>query len=278
MLHRQMQLYKILSDNVIRDSAVKVTNIPGTSSNQTPTTVNIIDDTPKETNTSAQKQNPLRPYIEKYSKYYQKNQNRKMGDGKTFTKMNLLLEIHKHYSFEDTIIIAMHVLRDNGVKTNFAELEGLLTHMADGTLQTYKDEMNASYYKNEMDEIHESHKAISSEAKKYSDIFNRYNGKLLSDKLTSRFCYLDLIAEIFRTHSSIEDTILIATYTLKHSGLDVTAASIENTVNQMLDGTVHTNNTEYNTPGFYKIIMNMMKAGHERGIDFSDMKFSFTDL
>lgn len=273
-----MQLYKILSDNVIRDSAVKVTNIPGTSSNQTPTTVNIIDDTPKETNTSAQKQNPLRPYIEKYSKYYQKNQNRKMGDGKTFTKMNLLLEIHKHYSFEDTIIIAMHVLRDNGVKTNFAELEGLLTHMADGTLQTYKDEMNASYYKNEMDEIHESHKAISSEAKKYSDIFNRYNGKLLSDKLTSRFCYLDLIAEIFRTHSSIEDTILIATYTLKHSGLDVTAASIENTVNQMLDGTVHTNNTEYNTPGFYKIIMNMMKAGHERGIDFSDMKFSFTDL
>lgn len=71
MLHRQMQLYKILSDNVIRDSAVKVTNITGTSSNQTPTTVNIIDDTPKETNTSAQKQNPLRPDIEKYSKYYQ---------------------------------------------------------------------------------------------------------------------------------------------------------------------------------------------------------------
>ena len=103
MLHLQMQLYKILSDNVIRDSAVKVTNITGTSSNQTPTTVNIIDDTPKETNTSAQKQNPLRPDIEKYSKYYQKNQNRKMGDGKTFSKMDLLLEIHKHYSFEDTL-------------------------------------------------------------------------------------------------------------------------------------------------------------------------------
>lgn len=191
--------------------------------------------------------------------------------------MDLLLEIHKHYSFEDTIIIAMHVLKDNGVRTTFPELEGLLKHMGDGTLYTYSDEMNATYYKNEMAKIHESHKSISIEAKKYSDIFNRYNGKLLSDKLSSRFCYLDLITEIYKTHSSMEDTILIATYALKNSGLNVTAASIENTVNQMLNGTVHTDNTEYNTRNFYYLYMNMFKIGHERGIDFSDMKFSFTN-
>lgn len=150
--------------------------------------------------------------------------------------------------------------------------------MGDGTLYTYKDEMNATYYKNEMAKIHESHKAISMEAKKYSDIFSRNNGKLLSDKLSSRFCYLDLITEIYRTHSSLEDTILIAAYALKNSGLNVTAASIENTVNQMLAGTVHTDNTEYNTRGFYFYYMNIFKEGHKRGIDFSEMKFSFTDL
>ena len=52
-----------------------------------------------------------------------------MAHGKTFSKMDLLLEIHKHYSFEDTIIIAMHVLKDNGVRTSFAELEGLLKNI-----------------------------------------------------------------------------------------------------------------------------------------------------
>nr|WP_295162865.1 hypothetical protein [uncultured Methanobrevibacter sp.] len=268
----------VLSDNVIRDSAVKVTNLTQSSSNQTPTTVTIIDDTPKETDTSAQKQDLLRPDIVKYDKYFKKNMGKTMVKGKSFSEMDLLLEIHKHYSFEDTIIIAMHVLRDNGYRVTFTGLEGMLKAMGDGTLHTWDYQMNSSYYKNEMGKIHESHKSLNIEAKKYSDMFNRKNGKLITERVNARYCYLDLIVEVFQKHSSLEDTILISTYALKNSGLNVTAASIENTINQMMAGTVHAENTECTTSSFYYIIMNTINLGHQRGIDMSDAHLELNDV
>lgn len=258
----------VVSDNIIRDSAVGAVDL---TKSQSAHTTNIIDDTPKETDTSAQKQDLLRPDIEKYNKYFLKNRDKTMPNGKKFSKMDLLLEIHKHYSFEDTIIIAMHVLRDNGVRVTFPGLEGLLKAMGDGTLHTYADEMNASYYKNEMDKIHESHKSLNIEAKKYSDMFNRKNGKLICDRVSARYCYLDLILQVYQKHSSLEETILISTYALKNSGMNVTAASIEHTVNQMMKGTIRTDNTEYNTPSFYYFNMNLFKTAHERGVDISDV-------
>ena len=69
----------VLSDNAIKGSAVKAMNSTETSPNQTSTTINIIDDTPKETNTSAQKQNPLRPDIEKIQQIFPPKRIQKNG-------------------------------------------------------------------------------------------------------------------------------------------------------------------------------------------------------
>ena len=137
----------------------------------------IIDDNPKDTDTSAQKQNSLRPDIAKYSKYFQKNQYKTMPNGKKFCEMGLLLEISKHYSFEDTVIIAMHVLRDNGVRVTFNGVEAMLKQMADGTVYTYGSQNNVSYYKDEMQKIHESHKALNVNAVKYSDIYKNMSAQ-----------------------------------------------------------------------------------------------------
>lgn len=261
------EIKNITNDNSTHGSAQNQTIIINNStintSSKTPS-VNIIDDNPKEIITTAHKYKALKPDIEKYSQYYKKHAYTKNANGKIFSEMDLLLEIYKHYSFEDTVIIAMHVLRDNGVKATLLGLEGMLRGMMDGTLKTYDNEMNASYYKDEIQKIHKSHANLNDEAKKYSDIFLKKNGKKFINLPGYTYCYRDLLVEIYLNHSSIEETVLIGTYALQNAGLNVTAASIENTFNQMMKGTVKTSEGHVNK-GAYYYFLNMLEQSHKIG-------------
>ena len=197
------------------NSTVIVDNPTQETSYQKQVTPNIIDDSPKKIDLNVKNQDSLKKYIAKYNKFFQKNHYKTMANGKKFSQMDLLLEIYKHYSFEDTVIIATHVLRDNGVRVTFTGVEGMLHHMIDGTAYTQNDEMNASYYKDAMGKIQQSHKSISDEAKKYSEIFNKKNGKTFIEYSAGKYSYIDLIMEVYRNHSSVEETILISTYALQ---------------------------------------------------------------
>ncbi|WP_407375767.1 hypothetical protein [Methanobrevibacter sp.] len=248
-----------------QNQTIIIDNSTQNTSGQTPSVVNIIDDTPKEIKTTGDKYKNLKPDIEKYSKYLQKHQYTKNANGKTFSEMDLLLEIHKHYSFEDTVIIAMHVLRDNGYKkVTLLGLEGMLKQMMDGTLNTYADEMNASYYKNEMQKIHKSHEYLNKEAKKYSDIFLNKEGKKFTKFPEYSYWYRDLLVEIYLDHSSIEETVLIATYALQNAGLNVTAASLEHTFDLMMKGTLHTENGHIGGDAYF-FILSLLKNSHQTG-------------
>lgn len=96
------------------NSTVIVDNPTQETSYQKQVTPNIIDDSPKKIDLSVKNQDSLKKDIAKYNKFFQKNHYKTMANGKKFSQMDLLLEIYKHYSFEDTVIIATHVLRDNG--------------------------------------------------------------------------------------------------------------------------------------------------------------------
>lgn len=255
------------------NSTVTVENSNQTNPNLNKTVKNIIDDTPKETDTSAQKQNSLRPDIAKYNKYFQKNHYKTMPNGKKFSEKDLLLEISKHYSFEDTVIIALHVLRDNGVRVTFTGLEATLKQMADGTVYTQDYENNASYYKDEMQKIHESHKALNVKADKYSDILKDMNAKIPSDKLKSYVLY-DFITHVYKDTFDKEQTALIAAYALKNCGYNVTVGSIENTLNQMIQGPITIGN-DHSQTNIYHGLFKMLDILHGYGYsqDIVDLQY-----
>lgn len=156
-----------------------------------------------------------------------------MPNGKKFCEMDLLLEISKHYSFEGTVIIAMHVLRRNGVKITFNGLEAILKQLANGTVYIWGNQNNASNYNEKMQKIHESHKALNVNTAKYSDIYKNMSDENASDRIKSYVLY-DLILQVCKDTFDNELTVLIATYALRHSGLNVTVASVEDTFNQMI--------------------------------------------
>ena len=244
------------------------------NSNQNPLDQKVVPTVgvknPKPIDLSPENQNSLKKDIAKYNKYYQNNHLKTMSNGKEFSKRDLILEIYKHYSFEDTVIIATHVLRDNGLKISFSEVEAMMYQMMDGSVYTGSKELNGSYYKDEMHKADELHKSINNESKKYIDLFNKKNGKAFVDFPNQHYSYLDLILEIYRDHSSIEETILITTHTLKNCGYNVTAASIEDTVNQMMHASVKTDNSQF-TPMQYFILFTELKAMHEHGGNIEDL-------
>lgn len=247
-------------DNTI-NSIVTVKNSNLEPSNQKQITSNIIDDNPKPVDTSVEKQKSLKKDIAKYNDYFKKNHYQMMSNGKQFSELDLILEIYKRYSFEDTVLIATNVLRDNGVKITFTGVEARLSQMIDGTVFTQSYQMNASYYKDEISKIQQSHKSINSLAKKYSEIFNDKNGKSLKVFHGIRYSYLNLIMEVYLDHSSFEETILISTYALKNCGFNVTAASVEDTFNQIMAGTT-VGNPDFSCAYFIFLILN---SGHEEG-------------
>ncbi|MBQ6511073.1 hypothetical protein [Methanobrevibacter sp.] len=220
---------------------------------------------PKHIDLSPENQDSLKKDIAKYNKYFQDNHLKTMSNGKKFSKMDLILEIYKHYSFEDTVIIATHVLRDGGLKISFSEVEAMMYQMIDGSVYTGSKEMNGSYYKDEMHKADELHKSINSESKKYIDLFNKKNGKAFIERPDLHYSYLDLILDVYRNHSSIEETILIATHTLQNCGYNVTAASIEDTVNQMMHASIKTNNSQF-TPLQYFLFFTELRVMHEQGL------------
>lgn len=220
---------------------------------------------PKHIDLSPENQNSLKKDIAKYNRYFQNNHLKTMSNGKEFSKRDLILEIYKHYSFEDTVIIATHVLRDGGLKISFSEVEAMMYQMIDGSVYTGSKEMNASYYKDEMHKADELHKSISNESKKYIELFNKQNGKAFIDYPYIHYSYLDLILDVYRNHSSIEETVLIVTHTLKNCGYNVTAASVEDTFNQMMHASIKTDKSQF-TPMQYFIIFTELRIMHEQGL------------
>ncbi|WP_405294937.1 hypothetical protein [Methanobrevibacter sp.] len=239
------------------------------NSNQNPLDQKVVPTVgvknPKHIDLSPENQNSLKKDIAKYNKYFQKNHLKTMSNGKEFSKMDLILEIYKHYSFEDTVIIATHVLRDGGLKISFSEVEAMMYQMIDGSVYTGSKEMNASYYKDEMHKADKLHKSIKNESKKYIELFNKQNGKAFIDYPDIHYSYLDLILDIYRKHSSTEETILIATHTLKNCGYNVTAVSIEETFNQMMHASIKTDNSQF-TAMQYFIICTELRIMHEQGL------------
>ncbi|MDO5814701.1 MAG: hypothetical protein Q4Q18_03600 [Methanobrevibacter sp.] len=189
---------------------------------------------------------------------------KKIGDGKSYSAKDLVLEIYRHYPPEDTVIIATNVLRDHGFRLSFSEVQAMMYQMIDGTLFTQKYEMNSTYYKNEMQKAQDFHKSIASEAKKYAEIFTKKNGKAFVIKPDCHYGYLDLIVEVYMNHSSFEETVLIATHALQDCGYNVTAASIEDSFNQIMNKTLKTQKD--NLPAsIYFFHAGLLKHAHESG-------------
>ena len=187
-----------------------------------------------------------------------------MSNGKKFSQMDLILEIYKHNSFEDTVIIATCVLRDNGVRVTFTGVESMMWQMLDGTVHTQKDQMDASYYKDAMDKIRLSHKSLNSEIKKYSEIFNKKKGKSFVNVPQRKYSDVDIILDVYRNHSSIEETIFISTYALQKCGYNVSVASVENTINQIMHKTLRTQSDQ--TPGLAgSLLFAILQQAHQNG-------------
>ena len=231
---------------------------------QTVQNANVIKDSPKHIDTTPEKQNSLKKDIAKYNRFFDKNTHKKIGDGKSYSAKDLVLEIYRHYSPEDTVIIATNVLRDHGFKLSFSEVQAMMYQMIDGTLYTQKYEMNSTYYKNEMQKAQDFHKSITSEAKKYSELFTKKNGKTFVSRPDCRYCYLDLIVEVYRHHSSVDETILIATHALQNCGYNVTPASVEDILNQMDHYSLKTEKGQLDSY-LYATLIDVVKFGHDSG-------------
>lgn len=85
--------------------------------------------------------------------------------------------------------------------------------------------------------IHEFHKILNVKAKKYSDIFKNMSAEKSSDWIKSYVIYV-LILHVCKDTFDKEPTVLIATYTLKHSGLNDAVASVKDIFNQMIQGSL----------------------------------------
>ena len=234
------------------------------ASAETQTVKNVVKDSPKHIDTTPEKQNSLKKDIAKYNRFFDKNTHKKIGDGKSYSAKDLVLEIYRHYSPEDTVIIATNVLRDHGFKLSFSEVQAMMYQMIDGTLYTQKYEMNSTYYKNEMQKAQDFHKSITSEAKKYSELFTKKNGKTFVSRPDCRYCYLDLIVEVYRHHSSVDETILIATHALQNCGYNVTPASVEDILNQMDHYSLKTEKGQLDSY-LYATLIDVVKFGHDSG-------------
>ncbi len=240
---------------------------------QTVQNANVVKDSPKHIDTTPEKQNSLKKDIAKYNRFFDKNTHKKIGDGKSYSAKDLVLEIYRHYSPEDTVIIATNVLRDHGFKLSFSEVQAMMYQMIDGTLYTQKYEMNSTYYKNEMQKAQDFHKSITSEAKKYSELFTKKNGKTFVSRPDCRYCYLDLIVEVYRHHSSVDETILIATHALQNCGYNVTPASVEDILNQMDHYSLKTEKGQLDSY-IYATLIDVVKSGHDSG---NSLAFVFAD-
>ena len=174
------------------------------------------------------------------------------------------MEIYRHYSPEDTVIIATNVLRDHGFKLSFSEVQAMMYQMIDGTLFTQNYEMNSTYYKNEMQKAQDYHKSIDSEAKKYSELFTKKNGKTFVSRPDCRYCYLDLIVEVYRHHASVDETVLIATHALQNCGYNLTPASVEDILNQMGHYSLKTEKGQLDSY-IYATLIDVVKFGHDSG-------------
>ena len=257
---------KVVQDNTNINTDNSIVNSPYTSVTGTGDEANtstIFEDSTC-INTILEKQDPLKKDIENYNNHFQENHYKTLSNGKKYSEMDLILEIYKHNPFEDTVIIATKVLMDNGVRTNFNAVQLAMYQMINGTIYTEEYQMGASYYKDEMRKIQESHKSLNSETKKYIEIFNKKNGKAFAVNPNLHYCYLDIIVEIYAVHPNIDETILIATQTLKNCGNNITAASVNDTFNQMMSGTITPENGV--NPMSYYLDMNTIRIAHERGL------------
>ena len=195
---------------------------------------NVFDDHPKHIYTNL-KTELMKKDIAKYRKHFLENRDKIMPNGKKYSQYELILDVYKHYSFEDTVIISTWVLRDAGIRRTFTGIEADLRDMQDGSIKTYSNENNASYYKNEIQKIEEHHAYLNKEIQEFSEIFKNKNGKLFAKFKDSniRYSYTDLILEVYSKTSNIDDAMLISAYALKNCGQNATVASIEETFNQM---------------------------------------------
>lgn len=254
--------------NVVADNTNASTVAAETHSVQ-----NVVKDSPKHIDSSPEKQNSLKKDIKKYNTFFDKNTHKKIGDGKSYSCKDLVLEIYRHYSPEDTVIIATNVLRDHGFKLSFSEVQAMMYQMIDETLFTQKYEMNSTYYKNEMQKAQDYHKSIDSEAKKYSELFTKKNGKTFVSRPDCRYSYLDLIVEVYRHHASVDETVLIATHALQDCGYNLTPASVEDILNQMDHYSLKTEKGQLDSY-IYAILIDVVKSGHDSG---NSLAFVFAD-
>lgn len=73
----------------------------------------------------------------------------------------------------------------------------------------------------------------------------------------------DLILHVYKDTFDKEHTVLIATYALRHSGLNVTVASVEDTFNQMIQGSFTIGNECRGS--FYSKIIKLLNVARDNG-------------
>ena len=110
----------------------------------------------------------------------------------------------------------------------------------------------------------ESDKSINDEAKKYSEIFNKKNGKTFTDIPDRQYCYIDLILEVYRNHSNIEETVLISAYALQNSGYNITVAEVNDTFNQIAQKTFKPQQNE-ELGLYYHLLYSILNRAHGFG-------------
>ncbi len=106
--------------------------------------------------------------------------------------------------------------------------------------------------------------SLNGEVKKYSEIFNKKNGKTFVRSPNFKYSYIDLILEVYRNHSDINETILISTQALQNCGHDVTVSFVEDAFNQIIQGTLHTGDDQH-AGFFYNYFYHALKNAHRQG-------------